>query len=178
MVERAEIIWEKGTNRSRFFRGEVDKYTWVDIGSSFMPGEINAAFLWAQLEHANEIIRKRCVLFDQYFRLLKPLMDDGLIRLSSVYSDCTSNGHIFYIITRNLEERTQLIQYLRQHGIQAVFHYIPLHSSNAGKKFGRSYGSLPVTESTSECLLRLPIYYEMTAEDVEIVAGRILRFYS
>ena len=178
MAERAEIVWEKGTNRSRFFRGEVDKYTWVDIGSSFMPGEINAAFLWAQLEHANEIIRKRRVLFDQYFRLLKPLMDDGLIRLSSIDNDCTSNGHIFYIITRNLEERTQLIHYLKQHGIQAVFHYIPLHSSNAGKKLGRSHGSLPVTESTSECLLRLPMYYEMTEEDVEEVAGRILRFYS
>ncbi|MBN1292891.1 MAG: dTDP-4-amino-4,6-dideoxygalactose transaminase [Candidatus Latescibacteria bacterium] len=178
MIERAEIIWEKGTNRSLYFRGDIDKYSWVDLGSSFLPGEINAAFLWAQLEHANEIIRKRCLLFDYYASLLKPLMEKGQIRLSIINEDCTSNGHIFYIITRNFEERTLLINHLKKYGIQAVFHYIPLHSAKAGKKFGRSHGLLHVTKSISERLLRLPIYYEMTEQDVEKVAERIKQFYS
>lgn len=176
-VERAEIIWGKGTDRNRFLRGEVDKYTWIDIGSSFIPGELMAAFLWAQLEQADVIVESRRRLFNNYYTQLKPLHDKGVIRLPVIDRHNNSNGHIFYIITGSSEERTRLIKHLAQDGIKAVFHYIPLHSSSAGKKYGRANGKLPVTEDISSRLLRLPIYNEMRDEDISRVAEKVKSFY-
>ena len=176
-VEQAEIVWEKGTNRKKFFRGEVDKYTWVDIGSSFLPSELVGAFLYAQLDRAEKIMAARNRIFEQYLRLLRPLEEKGVIRLPAAESGNNSNGHIFYIITRSLEERGRLIDYLKQNGIWAVFHYVPLHSSPAGIKYGRTSGNMRVTDDISDRVLRLPIYYEMREEDVEMVADHVSRFY-
>ncbi len=176
-VERAEIIWEKGTNRKKFFRGEVDKYTWVDIGSSFLPSELVGAFLYAQLEQAEKIRDARARIFEQYLRLLRPLEDKGMIHLPAAEPGNNANDHIFYIKTRSLEERSQLIDYLKQKGIWAVFHYVPLHSSPAGIKYGRTTGTMHVTDDASDRVLRLPIYYEMREEDVEMVAEYVSRFY-
>jgi dTDP-4-amino-4,6-dideoxygalactose transaminase len=176
-IEQAEIIWEKGTNRKQFFRGEVDKYTWVDIGSSFLPSELVGAFLYAQLEEAEKIINARNRIFEQYISLLRPLEEKGIIRLPAAESGNNSNGHIFYIITRSLEERGQLIDYLKQNGIWSVFHYVPLHSSPAGIKYGRTAGTMRVTDDLSDRVLRLPIYYEMRKEDVDMVAEHVRRFY-
>jgi len=176
-IEQAEIIWEKGTNRKKFFRGEVDKYTWVDIGSSFLPSELVAAFLYAQLEQAEKIMDARTRIFEQYLRLLRPLEDKGAIRLPSSESGNNANGHIFYIITSSLYERSRLIDYLKQNGIWAVFHYVPLHSSPAGIKYGRTAGTMRVTDDISDRVLRLPIYYEMGEENVERVADSVKYFY-
>ena len=176
-IEQAEIIWEKGTNRKKFFRGEVDKYTWVDIGSSFLPSELVAAFLYAQLEQAEKIMDARTRIFEQYLRLLRPLEDKGAIRLPSSESGNNANGHIFYIITSSLYERSRLIDYLKQNGIWAVFHYVPLHSSPAGIKYGRTAGTMRVTDDISDRVLRLPIYYEMGEENVERVADSVKSFY-
>lgn len=169
MIERAEIIREKGTNRNQFSRGEVDKYTWVDIGSSFLPSELVAAFLYAQLEHAGKIIAARKHIFERYMQGLKPMADKGLVRLPFVQNECACNGHIFYIITRSLAERTRLIEELMAQGINAVFHYVPLHFSPAGKKYGRPGSPMTVTDDLSDKVLRLPLYYEMTDEDVDRV---------
>ncbi len=174
MVEKAEIIWEKGTNRKKFFRGEVDKYTWVDLGSSFLPSELTAAFLWAQLEAAQQINTTRKQLWDRYREKLQPLAQKGFIELPRKSSP---NGHLFYILTNSLAARTDLINYLKGLGILAVFHYMPLHLSPAGRKFGRPSGSLPVTEDISSRLLRLPLYYEMSLRDVDQVVGQIEVFY-
>jgi dTDP-4-amino-4,6-dideoxygalactose transaminase len=176
-VERAEIIREKGTNRSKFFREEVDKYTWVDIGSSYLPSELVAAFLYAQLEQAEKIIKARYRIMQCYFELLQPLEERGLIQLPLVGKDSPGNGHIIYIITRSIQERTQLIEHLKAKGILAVFHYVPLHSSPAGMKYGRVSGEMKVTNDLSERVLRLPLYYEMKDEDVETVAGEVKAFY-
>jgi len=176
-IEQAEIIWEKGTNRKQFFRGEVDKYTWVDIGSSFLPSELVGAFLYAQLEQAEKIMATRNRIFLQYLRLLRPVEDKGAIRLPVAKSGNNGNGHIFYIITRSLEERSRLIDYLKQNGIVAVFHYVPLHSSPVGIKYGRTAGTMCVTDDLSDRVLRLPIYYEMREDDVEMVAKHVIRFY-
>lgn len=176
-VERAEIIREKGTNRSKFFRGQVDKYTWVDIGSSYLPGDIIAAFLYAQMENADKIISKRNLIYSLYMENLIPLAEKGYIRLPCVLNDCLTNGHIFHIITRSLKERMDLTLFLREKGIMAVFHYVPLHSSPAGKLYGRTCGKMEVTDMVSDCLLRLPLYYEMTEEDVQAVTGEIKNFY-
>ena len=176
-IEQAEIIWEKGTNRKKFFRGEVDKYTWVDIGSSFLPSELVGAFLYAQLEEAEKIINARNRIFEQYISLLRPIAEKGMIRLPVSESGNNGNGHIFYIITRSLDERGQLINYLKQNGIWSVFHYVPLHSSPAGTKYGRTSGNMHVTDDISDRVLRLPIYYEMKKEDVEMVAEYVGRFY-
>ena len=176
-VEQAEILWEKGTNRKQFFRGEVDKYTWVDIGSSFLPSELVGAFLCAQLEQAEKIMDVRNRIFEQYLRLLRPLKEKGAIRLPSSESGNNSNGHIFYIITRSLEERGRLIDYLKQNGIWSVFHYVPLHSSPAGMKYGRTASDMRVTDNLSDRVLRLPLYYEIREEDVEMVAEHVSRFY-
>ena len=176
-IERAEIIREKGTNRNKFFRGEIDKYTWVDIGSSFLPSELVGAFLHAQLEHAEEIINKRCNIFQQYLILLKPLEEKGLIRLPNLGNECSYNGHIFYVITRSLEERNQLINYLDSKGIKAVFHYVPLHSSPAGRRYGRASGTMTVTEDLSDRVLRLPIYYGMEEQDIDCVVAGITGFF-
>ena len=177
-LERSEIIREKGTNRNQFFRGEIDKYTWVDIGSSFLPSELVGAFLYAQLELADKIIEARKVLFDRYLKGLRPLAEKNLIQLPYVQNECECNGHIFYILTRNLETRTRLMNHLKAKDIHSVFHYVPLHSSPAGKKYGRFFGSMNVTNDISDRLLRLPLYYEMTAEDVDLVVGQIFDFYT
>jgi dTDP-4-amino-4,6-dideoxygalactose transaminase len=174
---RAEIIWEKGTNRKAYFNGRVDKYTWVDIGSSFLPGEMVAAFLCAQLEMAETIIAKRCSLFNTYYAALGELAQQGKIRLPQVHFRDKSNGHIFYIITGSLRERTRLIDFLNKHSINAVFHYIPLHASPAGKKYGRTPGKMDNTNALSDRVLRLPLFYEMTDLQVHEVATQIKRFY-
>jgi dTDP-4-amino-4,6-dideoxygalactose transaminase len=176
-VKQAEILWEKGTNRKKYFRGEAEKYTWVDIGSSFLPSELVGAFLYAQLEHAEKINAVRSRLFEQYIRLLRPLEEKGAIRLPAAKSGKKGNDHIFHIIAGSLEERTQLIEFLRQNGIWAVFHYVPLHSSPAGIKYGRTNGTMQVTDDLSERVLRLPIYYEMNESELEWVVAKIMEFY-
>ena len=169
-VERAEIIREKGTNRSKFFRGEVDKYTWVDIGSSFLPSDILAAFLYAQLENMEAINRQRGRLFDYYYKALIPLVNDGKLRVPYVSSECESNSHLFYIILKDEKTRNALMDHLKSRGILAVFHYLPLHLSQVGRSMGYAEGQLPVTESMSGRLLRLPFYHDMTgAEQSEVV---------
>jgi dTDP-4-amino-4,6-dideoxygalactose transaminase len=176
-VERAEIIREKGTNRSKFFRGEVDKYTWIDLGSSFLPSEIIGAFLFAQLEQADKIVDTRCRIFNIYWQMLSPLAEKGFIRLPCLEKEGTPNGHIFYILTGSLEERSRLIEYLKMDGIHATFHYIPLHSSPAGSRFGRVSGEMKYTNETSGRILRLPLYYEMKEEEILRVVERIRSFY-
>jgi len=177
-VERAEIVREKGTNRSKFFRGEVDKYTWVDIGSSYLPSELIGAFLWAQLEHAVEIIAKRRALCAQYRAGLAELEESGHVALPQPAPDgINPNGHMFYVLTRDLVERTALIEHLRARGIYAVFHYVPLHSSPAGRRFGRASGELAVTDEVSSRLVRLPLYYELTESDVEQVVDAVKAFF-
>lgn len=178
LVERAEIIREKGTNRNQFFRGQVDKYTWVDIGSSYLPSELVGAFLFAQLEASIRIIGARKRLFDRYLIGLQPLADKGLLRLPYIREGNDSNGHIFYIITENLETRTRLIDHLQKKGIHAVFHYVPLHSSPAGKRFARSVGSMSITKELSDRVLRLPLYFEMTDSDLDRVVAEILNFFN
>jgi len=176
-VERAEIIREKGTNRSKFFRGQVNKYTWVDVGSSYLPSDIIAAFLYAQMENAVQIIAKRNQIYSLYIEDLHPLTEKGYIQLPFTHHDYCSNGHIFYIITGSLKERTELAQFLLEQGILAVFHYVPLHSSPAGKLYGRSCGTLSVTERVSECLLRLPLYHEMKDDNIHYITQNIRNFY-
>ena len=176
-ISEAEILREKGTNRSQFFRGQIDKYTWVDYGSSFLPSELNAAYLMAQLDRADEINHARLARWEQYDRLLSPLAAEGRIELPVIPKDCVHNAHMFYIKTRDLEERQALIQALREQGILAVFHYIPLHSSPAGRKFGRFHGEDRYTTKESERLLRLPMYYSLTEENVNDVVSVIEEFY-
>ena len=176
-ISEAEILREKGTNRSQFFRGQIDKYTWVDYGSSFLPSELNAAYLMAQLDRADEINHARLARWEQYYRLLSPLAAEGRIELPVIPKDCVHNAHMFYIKTRDLEERQALIQALREQGILAVFHYIPLHSSPAGRKFGRFHGEDRYTTRESERLLRLPMYYSLTEENVYDVVSVIEEFY-
>lgn len=176
-ISEAEILREKGTNRSQFFRGQIDKYTWVDYGSSFLPSELNAAYLMAQLDRADEINHARLARWEQYYRLLSPLAAEGRIELPVIPKDCVHNAHMFYIKTGDLEERQALIQALREQGILAVFHYIPLHSSPAGKKFGRFHGEDRYTTRESERLLRLPMYYSLTEENVNDVVSVIEEFY-
>jgi dTDP-4-amino-4,6-dideoxygalactose transaminase len=162
LSEHAEIIREKGTNRSKFFRGQVDKYTWVDMGSSYLPSELNAAFLLAQLEQAEHINDTRLNTWNRYYCLLKPLHDKGMIELPFVSKDCNQNAHMFYIKCKDIHERQALIEHLKKEEIQAVFHYIPLHSSPAGKKFGRFFGEDVYTSKESERLLRLPMYFGLS----------------
>lgn len=176
-ISEAEILREKGTNRSQFFRGQIDKYTWVDYGSSFLPSELNAAYLMAQLDQADEINNARLARWEQYDRLLSPLAAEGRIELPVIPEGCVHNAHMFYIKTGDLEERQALIQALREQGILAVFHYIPLHSSPAGKKFGRFHGEDRYTTRESERLLRLPMYYSLTEENVNDVVSVIEEFY-
>lgn len=176
-ISEAEILREKGTNRSQFFRGQIDKYTWVDYGSSFLPSELNAAYLMAQLDQADAINNARLARWEQYYRLLSPLAAEGRIELPVIPKDCVHNAHMFYIKTRDLEERQALIQALREQGILAVFHYIPLHSSPAGRKFGRFHGEDRYTTRESERLLRLPMYYSLTEENVNDVVSVIEEFY-
>ena len=165
--ERAEIIREKGTNRAKFFRGEVDKYTWVDIGSSYLPSDLLAAFLYAQLENIDIIDARRKSIFARYYKLLKPLEEKGFIKIPNVPADCQPCGHLFYVIAHNEQIRDKLIDYLRSKGIGAVFHYVPLHLSKIGKSFGFKAGDLPITEKISSRIVRLPMYYELNNKDVK-----------
>ena len=176
-TEKAEIIREKGTNRSKYFRGQIDKYTWVDFGSSYLPSDINAAYLWAQLEKAQEIYDNRMKIWNFYNENLKELKDKGLIELPYIPEECVHNAHMFYIKTKDLEERTRLIEHLKEKDIQAVFHYIPLHESPAGKKYGRFNGEDKYTTKESERLLRLPLYYKLKDEDSARVVEEIKNFY-
>ena len=176
-LERAEIIREKGTNRSKFFRGEVDKYTWVDIGSSFLPSDILAAFLYAQLENMEQINRRREAIFDYYYKALIPLVNDGKLRLPYVSSECESNSHLFYIILNDENTRNELMDYLKSKGILAVFHYIPLHLSQVGRSMGYTDGQLPITEDMSGRLLRLPFYHDMTKDNQAEVVDTIKDFF-
>ncbi|HNP59798.1 MAG TPA: dTDP-4-amino-4,6-dideoxygalactose transaminase [Nitrospirales bacterium] len=169
MIRRAEIIRDKGTNRSEFFRGEVDKYTWVDIGSSYVPSEIVCAFLYAQLEMLDSIAERRRGIFKRYRMLLRPLEIQGLLSLPTIPGDCKSNFHMFYILLPDIETRDALMGYLRQQNILAVFHFVPLHSSPMGQKFGYIEGDFPITEQLSGRLLRLPFYYEMTEKEQEYI---------
>jgi dTDP-4-amino-4,6-dideoxygalactose transaminase len=155
---RAEIIREKGTDRGRFFRGEVDKYTWQDIGSSFLPNEITAAFLWAQLEEAERITRERLAIWQRYHEMLAPLEQQGLLRRPIVPADCRHNGHMYYILLPSGTDRQKVLDGLKENKIQAVFHYVPLHSSPAGLRFGRAHGDLSLTASLSQRLVRLPMW--------------------
>lgn len=175
--EKAEIIREKGTDRSKFLRGQIDKYTWVDYGSSYLPSELNAAYLYAQLECADKINDARLACWDRYYSNLKDLADKGFIELPYVPSYCKHNAHMFYIKAKDIDERTQLIAYLRENEIGAAFHYIPLHSSPAGLKFGRFSGEDVYTTRESERLARLPMYYGLTFEQVDRVCERIIGFY-
>lgn len=174
-AERAEVIREKGTNRSQFFRGEVDKYTWVDIGSSYLPGELVSAFLYAQLERADEIIAKRRSISASYAIQLAFLQQAGFLRMPIFGKD--SNGHMFYILLDNLDTRTRLIAFLKAQGILSLFHYVPLHSSPAGRKYGRTGSSMQQTDEFSERLLRLPLFYEMSEDDIERVCAAIGKFF-
>jgi dTDP-4-amino-4,6-dideoxygalactose transaminase len=176
-VQRAEIIREKGTNRSRFFRGEVDKYTWVDIGSSLLPSDILAAFLFAQLENMELITMKRERIYRLYEGQLRGLAHEGLLSLPSIPPDCESNYHMFFVVLNSLKTRTDLIEHLKSQGILAVFHYVPLHTSPMGRSMGYREGMLPVTESVSERVLRLPMYYDMQDHEVMSVVAEIFRFF-
>ncbi len=177
-AELAEIIREKGTNRSKFFRGQIDKYTWVEAGSSYLPSDINAAYLWAQLEMAEEINDNRMATWNLYYENLKELADKGCIDLPYVPEECTHNAHMFYIKAKDLEERSALIKFLKENEISSVFHYIPLHSAPAGKKFGRFHGEDRYTTKESERLLRLPMYYGLEPEKTLKVCEKIKEFYN
>ena len=176
-VERAEILREKGTNRSKFYRGQVDKYTWVDIGDSFLPSEMNAAYLWAQLEMADEINEDRLHSWQRYWDAFQDLAAAGRVSLPHIPVDCVHNAHMFYIKCRDLDERTRLISFLKQRDILAVFHYVPLHSAPAGLRFGRFAGEDKYTTAESDRLVRLPLYYKLTREDQERVIKAVRDFY-
>lgn len=176
-VERAEIIREKGTDRSRFFRGQVDKYTWVDYGSSYLPSDMNAAYLYAQLEKAEEVNNARLSIWQLYYNALLPLKEAGKLELPTVPEGCVHNAHMFYIKAKDLKERSELISFLKERGISGAFHYIPLHSAPAGQKFGRFHGEDVYTTAESERLLRLPMYYGLTEAEAYSVTDAVKEFY-
>ena len=176
-VERAEIVREKGTNRANFLRGQVDKYTWVDIGSSYLPSELNAAYLYGQLENAEKINQDRLNSWEHYAEGLKCLADSGKIKLPVIPDVCKHNAHMFYIKAKDLKERTSLQKYLREHEIQTAFHYIPLHSAPAGEQFGRFYGEDRYTTKESERLVRLPMYYMLDEQSISLVVDTIHKYY-
>jgi dTDP-4-amino-4,6-dideoxygalactose transaminase len=177
-IERAEIIRDKGTNRSKFFRGEIDKYTWVDIGSSYLASELVAAFLFAQLEESERIAAKRRATFSYYEAGLHPLQEQGLLRTPLCPNECRHNGHMFYILVESSRTRDALIDHLRDRGIHAIFHYVPLHSSPMGRMVGRFEGDLPVTESISMRMLRLPSYFDLERPDQDRVIDAINSFFN
>ena len=168
-IDHAEIIREKGTNRSKFWRGQIDKYTWVDYGSSYLPSELNAAYLWAQLEVADKINNARLDVWNSYYKAFKTLAKSGRIEIPTIPNDCTHNAHMFYIKLKDLDERTSFITHMKEHAIGCVFHYIPLHSAPAGQKFGRFFGDDVYTTKESDRLVRLPLWYGMTDEMTEEV---------
>ena len=176
-IERAEILREKGTNRSKFYRGQVDKYTWVDIGDSFLPSELNAAYLWGQLEMAEEINDNRLNVWNRFYNAFKPLEEAGRVELPFIPTDCVHNAHMFYLKCKDLNERTAFISFMKEKGVQCVFHYIPLHSAPAGLKYGRFVGEDKYTTKESERLVRLPMYYSMTEEEQKAVIDSVLDFF-
>ena len=176
--ERAEILREKGTDRSKFFRGQVDKYTWVDFGDSYLPSELNAAYLWGQLEMADQINENRLATWNAYHEAFLPLQEAGKLTLPVIPDGCVHNAHMYYLKCKDLQERTELISFLKERGVQAVFHYIPLHSAPAGRKFGRMSGEDRYTTVESERLVRLPMYYGLTEDDRETVISAVRAFYS
>lgn len=177
-VEDAEIIREKGTNRSKFFRGQIDKYTWVNFGSSYLPSDMNAAYLYAQLEMADEINAARLKVWNRYYEGLKELADAGKIELPVIPEGCVHNAHMFYIKAKDLAERSALISYLKENGILSVFHYIPLHSAPAGQKFGRFHGEDVYTTKESERLCRLPMYFGLEEAQVDYIISKVRAFYA
>lgn len=177
-VEAAEVIREKGTNRSKYYRGQIDKYTWVDYGSSYLPSDMNAAYLYAQLEIADEMNEWRLNCWNRYYKNLRPLAESGRIELPIIPEHCVHNAHMFYIKAKDIEERTALIDYLAKKDILSVFHYIPLHTAPAGKKFGRFYGEDKYTTRESERLARLPMYYGLTTEQVDYICDAVKSFYA
>ena len=177
-IQRAEIIREKGTNRSLFKLGQVDKYTWVDRGSSYLQSDLNAAYLWAQIERADEINDDRLATWNYYYEQLKPLADAGKIELPVIPDGCVHNAHMFYIKVRDLDERTALISHLKEQGVMAVFHYVPLHSSPAGLKFGRFHGKDEFTTKESDRLVRLPMYYGLQPKACSQVVNSVKGFFT
>ncbi len=177
LASRAEFIREKGTNRSQFFRGEIDKYTWMDIGSSYIASDMVAAVLLAQLEAMDEITTLRRRVYKHYATELAQLIDDGMIEIQTVPAHCASNFHMFYLLTENLRTRTQLIDHLKKHGIMAVFHYVPLHTSPVGKKMGYRAGMLPVTEECADRIVRLPLYAGLSDDEMSRVTNEVRRFF-
>ncbi len=175
-IKRAEIIWEKGTNRSAFFRGEIDKYTWVDIGSSFLPSELVSAFLYAQLENLDKIQQRRIEIWNNYYAGLQPLEEKGCLQRPQVMEYATNNGHLFYIICKNIEIRGALINHLKKKGILAVFHYVPLHTSDFYKK--KSKLKLPNAERFGNCLLRLPLFYQLSDQEIQFIIQEIIYFFN
>ena len=177
LIEPAEIIREKGTNRAKFFRGQIDKYTWVNYGSSYLPSDMNAAYLWAQLENIDIIQKKRLSVWNRYREGLFELEKKEYIEFGMIPDECTNNAHMFYIKVRDLENRTDLLKFLTENGIQAVFHYVPLHSAPAGRKFGRFNGEDRYTTKESERLIRLPLFYSITDEEVNFIIEIVKEFF-
>lgn len=177
LVDRAEIIREKGTNRSQFFRGEIDKYTWCDIGSSFLPGELIAAFLWAQMEEADTITKKRLHTWKIYHTMLCALEQAGHLRRPIIPEECLHNAHMYYIILSGIQQRDSLIKYLKEQGINCIFHYVPLHTSPAGLTYGHISGSLEITERIADSLLRLPLYVDLTVREIGLICDSIYSFF-
>lgn len=178
LIERAEIIREKGTNRSQFFRGQVDKYTWRDIGSSYLMSDLQAAYLWAQLEAADRINQQRLALWQNYYDALAPLAKAGRIELPSIPDGCVQNAHMFYIKLRDIDDRSALINFLKEAEIMAVFHYIPLHGCPAGERFGEFHGEDRYTTKESERLLRLPLFYNLSPVNQRTVIATLLNYFS
>lgn len=176
-IRRAEIIWEKGTNRAEFFRGEVNKYGWVDTGSSFLPSEVVAAFLWAQLESMDDIQNRRRLLWNLYYEHLKPLAEAGYVQLPDVPDYATNNAHMFYLVCRSLEERTGLIKYLKEHDVLSVFHYLSLHLSEYYKSHNTDIPNLPECDRYADCLVRLPMYYELKEDEVKMICDKIASYF-
>ncbi|QLR04661.1 dTDP-4-amino-4,6-dideoxygalactose transaminase [Providencia rettgeri] len=178
LINRAEVIREKGTNRSQFFRGQVDKYTWRDIGSSYLLSDLQAAYLWAQLEEADKINERRLLLWDRYYQALQSLVAAGRLELATVPEDLKHNAHMFYIKLKDVEERTEFNDYMKSHGILTVFHYVPLHTSPAGMEFGYFHGEDKYTSVESDRLVRLPMFYNMTDDEQQVVIERIKAFFA
>ena len=176
-IQRAEIIREKGTNRSQFFRGEVDKYTWVDVGSSYLPSDIIAAFLYAQLQNIDKINNKRLEIWNEYHQFFESYEKEGLISRPIVPPNCTHNAHMYYIIFENLQKRSEFIAFLKENGINPVFHYIPLHSSPAGIKFAKTMGDMPITNQVADTLVRMPLFYGLCDEDMRYTKSVVKRFF-
>lgn len=175
--ERAEILREKGTNRSKFFRGQVDKYTWVDFGDSYLPSDMNAAYLWAQLEKADEINNDRLATWNAYNEAFQSLAEAGKVELPAIPEDCVHNAHMYYLKCKDLEERTAFIEYMKKNDVLTVFHYVPLHSAPAGLKFGRFHGEDVYTTGESDRLVRLPMYYKISTADLEKVIKAVINFF-